>query len=230
MKSPVRWLRIAFIAAIIGSGCGVLGWGKLAYYDTFRAQKYPWIVFELEITGTGIGPPRFLELWVEASDIRHMEKKGNSLPENHLYLSASGGIVLPDEGGGRHPSVVGEMTLVLSEIFLNRTGFPCRLELGRDVVEWSYRESTYEVDAVRTVTFFSDVPGSPEIVVTRRTFAKDTGEFRERADLDYSTFGEFEGTMTATFMTDPALGRKRGKQEIRRIRGTFRQVWRKEYR
>ena len=223
-------LRIAFITAMIGSGCGVWSWGKLAYYDTFRAQKYPWIVFELEITGTGIGPPRFLELWVEASDLRHLEKQGSSPPENRLYLSASGGIDLPAEGGGTHPSVVGEMTLVLSEIFLNRTEFPCRLELGRDVVKWNYQESIFEVDAIRTVTFFSDVPGSMEITVTRRTFARDTREFRKRTDLDYAAFGEFEGSMAATFMTDAALGRKLGKQEIRRIRGTFRQVWRKEYR
>ena len=221
-------LALGFFAAL-ACGCGgVLGWGRLAYYDTFQAEKYPWVVFALTVSGDGIEVPHFLELWIEASDLRHLRKKGGRIPENRLYFSGSGGLTTTGEQAGG-PSRVGEMKLVLAESFLNRTEFPCRLTPGVDVVEWSYQESTYEEDAIRSV-FFSDIPGNPEVTVTTLTYARDVEDLKERSDLDYYAFHEFEGKISATFMSSPGTGRRRSRQEIRRIEGTFRQLWKKEYR
>lgn len=191
-------------------------------------KSYPRIIFNFEISGSDIESPRYLELEVEASNLRYHEVESTIQPKKYFHMKSSNGIAINKDGERLQPYIIGEMYIVLSDSIVDKKNTSFTMELGKGILQWSYREYIYVNGYNDTVTFYSSSPTEGSIFVEKLSLVKDTNKFRDRPDLDEYTFYTFEGTFRAKFISD-SLPEKEGKRKvIRNIKGDFKLRWFRE--
>lgn len=191
-------------------------------------KSYPRIIFNFEISGSDIEKQSQRGLDVEASRLRYHEVNSTIQPRKYFYLKRSFGITLGKDGEKLHPRRSGEMYLVLSDSIIGKKNTSFTMELGKGILQWSYREYIYVNGYNDTVTFYSSSPTEGSIFVEKLLLVKDTNKFRDRPDLDEYTFYRFEGTFRAKFISDSLPEEEKKQKVTRSIKGNFKLRWRRE--
>ena len=191
-------------------------------------RSYPCITFNLEVTGSDIESPRYLKLAVEASHLRYHKVKSTIQPKKYFHLKSSNGIAINEDGERVQPYVIGEMYLVLSDSIVDKKNTSFTMELGKGILQWSYREYIFVNGYNDTVTFYSSSPTKGSIFVEKLLLVKDTNKFRDRPELDEYTFYRFEGTFRTKFISDSLPEEEKKQKVIREIKGNFKLRWRRE--
>ncbi len=205
----------------LAGGCGLRP-------QDLSGKSYPRIRFDLEIKDPDSKTPRYLELGVEASNLRYHEVDSAIREKKHFYLASSNGLARNKKGDRIRPYVIGEMHLVLSESLAERNELPCRLTMGNGIREWTYRELSFDSQGNEVPVFAAPVPVHGEIVLTKLSWIKGKRGFKDRLDLDDLAFYRFQGTLDVAFDSVAKEGAE--ERHVRQIIGTFDLSWRKEHR